>query len=373
MKRIFIIIIFFSILKSFPVKSSDHIEISLLTCSSGKETFTAWGHSAIRIHDKKAKIDVVYNFGLFDFDTPNFYMKFIKGKLKYKLGVHQTQSFYNSYLLENRQIIEQELNLTNEDKEEIINSLEYLYRPENRYYYYSFVKKNCTTELRDLLLENVETNFENEITTKTYREQLNEYLGNRLWLKFSMSLIMGYKVDKKIDKFASLFLPYYLYNGIKDLTSNGEKLVKNENMYNSLKDDKSYPVLLSPLFILSLVLIAMLLTNDKTLQNTILLIIGLTGLVIFGVSLITEHIELRHNLNPLWINPLYILLVFLGRKSILKKYVAMLLQILLLAMIPVWVFKIQYIEWSYVPVILMLTIFNLRIIFPNKRFYLKFE
>lgn len=372
MKKIIILLGLFY-LTTFDLLSNDHIEISLLTCSSGKETFTAWGHSAIRVQDKKAKIDVVYNFGLFDFDTPNFYMKFIKGKLKYKLGVHHTQSFYNSYLLENRQIIEQELDLSLEEKEKIISRLEYLYRPENRYYYYSFVKKNCTTELRDLLLENVETNFENEITTKTHREQLNEYLGNRLWLKFSMSLIMGYKVDKKIDKFATLFLPYYLYNGIKDLTSNGKKLVKNENVYNNVNDDKSYPALLSPLFILSLLLIGVLLTNDKTLQNIVLFIIGLTGLVIFSVSLITEHIELQYNLNALWINPLYILLVFLNRKSVLKRNLAILLQLLLLVMLPIWAFKIQYIEWSYVPVILMLTIFNLRIIFPDKRFYLKFE
>lgn len=371
MKKI-ILLLSILYLTSFDLLSNDHIEISLLTCSSGKETFTAWGHSAIRVQDKKAKIDVVYNFGLFDFDTPNFYMKFIKGKLKYKLGVHHTQRFYNSYLLENRQIIEQELELTNEDKEEIINRLEYLYRPENRYYYYSFVKKNCTTELRDLLLENVETDFENEITTKTYRQQLNEYLKNRLWLKFSMSLIMGYKVDKKIDKFESLFLPYYLYNGIKDLTSNGKKLLKNENIYNTLKDDDSYPILLSPLFILSMLLIAVLITMDKTLQNTILLVIGLTGLVIFSVSLITEHIELRYNLNPLWINPLYIVLVFLNRKSALKRKLAILLQVLLLVMVPIWVFKIQYIEWSYLPVILILTIINLRIIFPKTRLFLKF-
>lgn len=366
------IIILFSLLyfTGFNIFSNDHIEINLLTCSSGKETFTAWGHSAIRVHDKKANIDVVYNFGLFDFDTPNFYMKFIKGKLKYKLGVHQTQRFYNSYLLENRQIIEQELNLSNESKDRIINRLEYLYRPENRYYYYSFVKKNCTTELRDLVFENVETDFENKITEKTHREQLNEYLNNRLWLKFSMSLIMGYKVDKKINKYESFFLPYYLYNGIKNINTHGIPLVKQENAYNTVKDT-TYPVLLSPMFILSILCIIVLFVRAGYVQNSILLIVGITGLVIFSVSLITEHPELRSNLNLLWINPLYILLVFVGKKHKLKQYLAAFIQVLLIIMLPIWLFKIQYFEWSYVPVILLLTLINLRIIFPGTRLHIK--
>ena len=367
------IIILFSLffLTVFNTFSNDHIEISLLTCSSGKETFTAWGHSALRIQDNRANIDVVYNFGLFDFDTPNFYMKFIKGKLKYKLGAHRTQNFYNSYLIENREIIEQKLNLSDENKEKIISRLEYLYKPENRYYYYSFVKKNCTTELRDLILENVETNFSNETTNKTHREEINEYLHGRLWLKFSMSLIMGYKVDRKINKYEGMFLPYYLYNGIKDLIVNGEKLVEKENIYNDIEDEATYPLFLSPFFILSIVFLILVFFRSPLLQNSILLIIGITGLVIFSVSLITEHPELRYNINPIWINPLYIVLVFATKKSKLKRYLAAFLQVLLIAMIPIWLFKFQYFEWTYLPVFLLMTLFNLRILYSQKKLYIK--
>ena len=104
---------------------NNQIEISLLTCSSGTESFTAWGHSALRVIDKNNSLDVVYNFGLFDFNTPNFHLKFIRGRLKYYLGIESTLNFYMDYKAENRQIIEQKLNLTNENEIKIIDRLTY--------------------------------------------------------------------------------------------------------------------------------------------------------------------------------------------------------------------------------------------------------
>ncbi|MBU8893474.1 MAG: DUF4105 domain-containing protein [Bacteroidales bacterium] len=354
------------------IYSNDNIEISLLTCSSGSETFTAWGHSAIRIIDKKSSVDIVYNFGLFDFNTPNFYLKFIKGKLKYKLGTHSTRNFFISYFEENRQIIEQKLNLSEEDKVKIINELGYLYRPENRYYYYSFVGKNCTSELRDLLFENVETDFQNQLTNKTHRDQLNEFLNDKLWVRLGMSLIMGYKVDKKIDMFESMFLPDYLCYGLNNIQTNGEKLVLTENVYNKIENNNiNYPFIFNPLFILSLLLLVVLFVKSKFIQTPILLIVGLIGLAILLVSLITEHPELQYNLNLLWLNPLYILAVFKFRKKPkLKIYLAGIIQILIIIIIPIWIFKVQYFELSYLPIILFLTLFNLRIVFPEKRLQL---
>lgn len=363
-----ILFLFWILTTSWSGFSNNQIEISLLTCSSGEETFTAWGHSAMRIQDKRSNIDIVYNFGLFDFNTPNFYMKFIKGKLKYKLGVHRTQDFYNSYLLEDRQIIEQELNLSEESEENIISTLQYLYKPENRYYYYSFVKKNCTSELRDLIFENVPIDFTNTTTEKTYRDQIHEFLTDSPWLRFGMSLIMGYKVDRKINKFESMFLPYYLYHGLKDLNKNEEQLVKREQTFNNNADlQESYPFFVRPVFVLFVLFLITIFIRSGKLEATILLVTGITGLVIFTVSLITEHPELRYNLNPLWINPLYIALAFMNNKTSLKRYLAILLQVLLIVMIPVWLFKVQYFEWPYLPILLILSLYNLRIIYPQKK------
>jgi len=362
----------FILLFSLQSIHANNAEISLLTCSEGKEAFSAWGHSAIRIVDTTANIDLVYNFGLFDFDTPNFYLKFIKGKLNYMLGVHYTNQFYRSYFRENRQIIEQKLRLTDEEKTNIITQLEYLYRPENRYYLYSFVGKNCTSELRDLILENVETNFENTLTDKTHRQQINEFLQNRLWLKFGMSLIMGYKVDRKIDKFESMFLPDYLYHELNNLKTNNKPLVKTEVVFNQLETEKkSYPLVINPVVVLSALLVFMFFFKSNYIQNSFLLIVGITGLVIFSVSLITDHPELNYNLNYLWINPLYIAVVLLGffHKDKSQLYLAVSLQVLAIFMIFIWAFGIQDYEIAFFPLLFTLTLINFRIIRTKARFF----
>jgi hypothetical protein len=350
--------------------ANDNIEITLLTCSSGKETFSAWGHTAIRVVDKSAKIDVVYNFGIFNFSTPNFYGKFVKGKLNYQLGIQDTYRFYKSYEYENRQIIEQKLNITQEEKIKIINRLVYLSQPENRYYLYRFAGKNCTTEVRNLILKNISTNFENTFIDNTQRDQLNEFLNGRLWLKFSMSLIMGYKIDEKIDLYQSMFLPDYLSRELRNIKVGDESIIEKETIFNQVVDPykSNYPSLANPFFTFLLLLIIVLLLKSKYLQNTVLFITGLTGLVVLLVSLITEHPELQYNLNLLWLNPLYILMVFkFNKRPKLKINIIYIIQFLIIVMIPIWIFKVQYFELSYLPLFIALSIFNLRTLFPDKK------
>ena len=370
MKQLLIFLTLFFTIGNLQASSNDNIEITLLTCSSGKETFSAWGHSAIRVIDKKAKIDVVYNFGLFDFNTPNFYGKFVKGRLLYKLGVQNTYRFYTSYERENRQIIEQKLNITEEEKIKIINRLEYLNKPENKYYLYRFAGKNCTTELRNLILENVSTDFKIVYTEKTQREQLNEFLNGRLWLKFGMSLIMGYKIDKHIDSYESMFLPDYLCREFRNIKVDDKSIIKSEMIFNEVFDPykSTYPKLANPIFTFLLLLILVALFKSKYVKNTMLVITGLTGLLILSVSLITEHPELQYNLNLLWLNPLYILMVFkFKNRPKLKIRLLYVIQFLIVIMIPIWIFKVQYFELSYLPLIITLTIFNLKILFPEKK------
>lgn len=345
--------------------SDNQVEISLLTCSSGSESFTAWGHSAIRVIDKKQSIDIVYNFGLFDFDTPNFYLKFVKGKLKYKLGIHSTNRFFRTYFREDRQIIEQKLNLSDENEIKIIRRLEYLYRPENRYYYYEFSKKNCTSELRDLIFNNTKTDLKKKITNKTYRILINEFLTNRLWLKFGMNLIFGTGVDKKIDNYESMFLPDYLYWGLNNIKVNNKKLVSSETTFNKVEKNKSnYPFLLNPIFLFSVLLIIVLIYKSSKIQVPVFLITGITGLLILIVWILTEHDELKNNFNLLWCNPLYLAIAFSQIKNNvkLKMYLSIILQAMLIGIVVIWISQIQSFEIGFLPIVLILSIYNIRII-----------
>ncbi len=365
MKKIIIILGILLAVGIQTANSENQTEISLLTCSGGDEIFAAWGHSALRVTDKSNSSDLVFNFGLFDFDTPNFSYKFVKGNLKYKLGVHKSNLFIDSYTTDGQQVIEQVLNLSDETETQIIERLKFLYQPENRYYYYSFLDKNCTTELRDLLLNNTSTDFKAAPVATTQRVQINEYLQDKLWLKFGMNLLLGPSLDREINSFETMFLPAYLCNGLTNINVDNASIIAKEIIHNPLEEQEvSYPFLINPLFVFSLLLLVALLVKSSKLQLAYLLVTGLTGLVIFMVWIITDHQELKSNFNLLWCSPLYLLSVFFQwkKKIKLQYYLSGLLQLLILTMAVIWITNMQGLDFAYIIVAITLSVYNFRII-----------
>jgi hypothetical protein len=132
---------------------SDQAVISLITADPGEELYSLFGHSAIRVKDTVNNQDLVFNYGTFNFNTPNFYMKFTRGKLLYMLSIQQFDRFKRSYEYEKRDLKEQILNLTQDQKQAIFQFLLWNYQPENRYYKYDFFFDNCATRIRDVFID----------------------------------------------------------------------------------------------------------------------------------------------------------------------------------------------------------------------------
>jgi hypothetical protein len=366
LKRDIILTLTLIILGIQSVYPNNNIGISLLTCSRGQESYESWGHSAIRIIDYDNSYDVTYNFGLFNFNAPNFYLKFIKGKLKYQLGIQNTNDFINSYISEDRQVVEQKLNLSAESEKRIIERLEKLYKPENRFYYYNFIGKNCTTELRDLIFSNVNTDINNKPTCKSARILISEYLTGQPWSKFGINLIMGSKVDGGIDVYNSMFLPDYLSIELSKVNVNGKSLVLNEKIFNLKKtSDKKQPFLLDPTFIFIVLAFVVLFNKSSKFQGMIFILMGIIGLLVMSISVFSQHLELKNNFNLLWCNPLYLIsAIFLITKSNIKlqMYLSFLMLSLIIGTVFVWIGKLQSFENGFLPIALILTIYNLRIV-----------
>jgi hypothetical protein len=195
--------------------------------------YSVFGHSAIRIIDNEKSFDLVYNFGMFDFDSPNFTFKFLGGKLTYYLGIQKTEDFIQQYTDENRLVSEQKLNLTEKDKDKFLARLNFLYRPENRHYLYS-CDKNCSTEIRDILSE-LGVNFSNQILETSNRKLINSHLEENLWLKFGTNLLLGKSLDENSNKHRSMFLPILLKEEIANSHHNGRPLVKWEGALNTVE------------------------------------------------------------------------------------------------------------------------------------------
>jgi len=357
LRRTLIILLFtllFLPLAARDTTGNNQLRISLITCTGGNELYSIFGHSALRVIDYEKGQDLIFNFGLFDFGTPNFYLKFMQGKLKYMLGVQYTEDFMEQYRAEGRGVEEQVLNLTPDQKLEIMERLFYLYEPQNRYYLYSFLFKNCTTELRDLLKER--TQFPEGISSHSFREMINSSVKDMKWTKAGINLLLGSNLDKEISSFEGMFLPDSLFTGLALSSREGAPFV-TETITLAPREDRSAvektPLLLSPEFLFALILLVVLLSlflpSLGFADNIVLWVNALFGIVLPVIILMSDHVELQNNYNLLWCNPLYFALLlakfFRFRKSALVLTAAALIS--LAAMTVVWITGLQGFELSF--------------------------
>ena len=173
--------------------------VSVLTCATGNESYSLFGHTAVRIADPEQFLDVVYNYGAFDFSTPNFVAKFAKGDLQYFVVADSFSEFIGRYQYEGRSVYEQKLRLSLPLKQQLFDQLNKTLQSEERFYTYKFIDRNCTTMVVDLLNQTIGTKAitKKDAIEKTYREVLFPYFKNHFYEQLGTSSIFGTKVDQK--------------------------------------------------------------------------------------------------------------------------------------------------------------------------------
>ena len=134
-------------------KLSKQSEISIITVGPGEVLYEAFGHSAIRVSDPIIGMDYIFNYGLFDFNQPNFKLNFTKGKLLYKLGKRPFKNFVTNNYYQKRWMKAQVLNLSQLEKQNMYALLEENALPQNAEYLYDPYFNNCATKLRDITKE----------------------------------------------------------------------------------------------------------------------------------------------------------------------------------------------------------------------------
>ncbi len=329
-------------------------KISVLTVGPGTELYSKFGHSAIRIKDLTLGIDAVYNYGMFDFDTPNFYMKFSRGQLDYRLGRQRFDGFMSSYELENRWVREQVLNLSVTEMNAVFQFLENNYLPNNRYYKYDFFFDNCTTRIPSALKKvlNGKLHLDDQTLKKgeTFRQLIHQNLEVNSWSNFGIDLALGSVIDKK----GTPFLPVNVYEQLKHSTISGTALVYvDTELLKERPMEKKSNFFLSPLFWFSIMLLSILamtfydLKNDRRsrwLDFILFLISGAVGLLILLLWFVTDHQATKLNFNALWaFAPNMIVAFYLFRKTPpiwIKKYIFILFGLMGLTVI-LWIFQIQ--------------------------------
>ncbi|WP_291861899.1 DUF4105 domain-containing protein [Marinilabilia sp.] len=353
---------------------SKDASISVLTCAPGEELYSVFGHTAIRVSDPSNEIDLVFNYGTFDFNTPFFYLKFGHGNLNYLLSVAPFKRFMREYFMSGRSVWEQQLALSQKQKNELFKALIINAQPENRAYQYDFFYDNCATRVADIILnqypsQKIEFSTEDTSSPMTFRDAIHPYLDPHPWTKFGIDLILGAPADADTDSVSIMFLPDYLmtqFSGIRINSANESGLLVSET--NILLDfsDETHGVgsWWSPATTLWLILILVVLLSLAEITGMVRLklldiflfsFVALLGIVIFYLSWISNHLVTSPNWNFLWANPFWILLVTNVTVSF-RRFFCILEGVAIFIFFLLMVLGVQFFPAEVIPVILILII-----------------
>lgn len=303
-------------------KLSDASYIAVYTCAPGEQLYAQFGHSAIGVIDPKNQINIIFNYGTFSFNTPNFYLKFCAGKLLYRLSVEPLFEFINIYNHDNRQVIEQRLNLTLDQRQHLFNLLSENYQPENRYYQYDFFYDNCASRILDMLYTAFDTSLTytntDTIPLPTLRHCIYPYLANSPWTKAGIDLALGSITDRCASKRTQAFLPDKLCDYLSGCNIDSMPLVNTTNIvvYPTASITKSASPLTPNIFftIVFITILALTIWKPKinwNIADSILFgILGFLGLVVALLWFATDHGSTVYNYNLLWASPLYLIYIF---------------------------------------------------------------
>ncbi len=304
------------------------LRISLITCTPGAELYSVFGHNALRIVDSAAGTDIAYNFGTFNFDDPDFYTKFVRGKLQYFLSQENFNDFLYAYQYFQRGVSEQVLNLTEKEKKEIQQALFENLSEENRYYKYDFFYDNCSTRLRDIIFKSKTNEAFNPPAFipegLTFRDHLHTYLdrAEMKWTRVGIDIILGVEADKKMSISDAMFLPEFLAMGAKATRLGQVNLVSEEHELIPDLQPKPNKVIFwqSPFFLFTLIALIIMLplaqqfpTFGKVqlvIEKAVFMTASLIGLLLVFMWLGTDHQSTARNLNLIWTFPLHLILVF---------------------------------------------------------------
>ena len=190
-------------------RAQDSIRVTLLTCSPGQEIYELYGHTAIRCQAPERGFDEVFNYGVFDMSKPHFAWHFVLGETDYMVQPIPWHYFVREYEERGSSITEQELNLTQAEARRLTNRLIENCLPGNCQYRYSFLYKNCTTMVRDMIegAINGRIQYPDTLPHQTAREILHRYTAEHPWAQEGNDLLLGAEVDTIMSAHAAMFIP----------------------------------------------------------------------------------------------------------------------------------------------------------------------
>ena len=361
-------LIFFSInIYANELQDKNRYKMSILTIGEGPSLVDAFGHTAIRVKDEELKNDVVFNFGVYDFNSPNFYSNFVKGRPEYKLGIQNYYNLTQNYVRQKRYIVEHQLNLDQNSIKIIIDLL--VEKLNDPYYIYDYLRDNCTTRAADIIIDKTNNKFKDEKLESedilSFRELIHGKINENSWAALGIDLCLGAIIDKKIKNRETFFLPENLMNYL-DLYEGD--IIKKNIIYKpesaiSYQENIPSPLIIN--LIISLIIVAVTIFNfkrskwNKSLDTLIFLISGSIGILIIYLWFFSNHFAGAQNFNFLWAFPLNFALIFAIYKNKIPNWSIGFIKLLIIMIILLflhWATGVQKYNLTLLPIFVALLI-----------------
>ncbi|WP_455498211.1 lipoprotein N-acyltransferase Lnb domain-containing protein [Coprobacter sp.] len=390
-KRILTFILFICSLATGYSSVNDSLKISLVTCSPGFRVYELFGHTGLRVQDPSRHIDVVFHYGVFSFNTPNFIYRFTKGETDYSIGLVDFKDFVYSYAIRGSKITELPLNLTPEESGRIFQALIINNMPDNRIYRYNFLYDNCATRPRNMITENLsgELQYAESRDTLTFREMIHSCTRNYPWLTFGIDLALGSPLDYPITYKEQMFLPDVLMDAfekarvigadtIRRLSGDPVLILPADPVRMAVAAEKQ-PLKITPLMVTSLFLLLIMIISVieilicchcRIVDTVLFSVYGLVGCLLFFLMFVSTHPATYPNYSCFWANPfLLILPVIIWVKSMKKivYYYHFVNFAVLLCLLLWWYWLPQQMNIAFLPLVLVLVVRSVTYIWIERK------
>lgn len=292
---------------------------SVLTMLPGREVYSLFGHTALRIRDDAAGIDRTYNYGTFDFEQPGFLLRFARGRLDYQLTTTTTPDELARYAWLGRGVFEQTLALDAPTVRALYDLLEVNALPENRAYRYDFLFDNCSTRPLDMIAAALVQAGRPPLTLApleaphaTFRDRLAPYLVGTPLVELGIRLGLGVPVDRAPTPREATFLPLDLAAALDGATVGGRPLVARTDTLvrtpnpTMPREAVGWPLALAALVLAASVALALMpraRTAARVFDAALFAAVGVAGVVLVLLAVATEHVVTRPNWNLAWAWP----------------------------------------------------------------------
>lgn len=301
------------------------LQAFLMTMGPGALVEERFGHNAIWIRDTTTGLDLVYNYGTYDFDEPGFIGRFVLGRPRYWLAVGTIDGTLRTYAYRQRDVVVQELALPPGKRAELAIRLAENLLPENRTYTYDYYRDNCSTRVRDMLDlilgGTLRRTTEGVPAEGTLRFHTQRSVSNDRPMYLGILAALGPAVDRSLDQWDEMFLPAKVQQRVRELRvpdgrGGGTPLVLREDTLLAIGAFTVEPVRpdwSGPLFgigaLIALVSLTGMVSGTGGIPGRIvasgwLLVSGVGGGILLFLWLATDHRAAAWNLNLLLLSPL---------------------------------------------------------------------